>query len=287
VCKLNTRCSILAACNVKGELEDGKTISSTLALASPLLSRFDLIFLLLDRGKRDAQWDSALCDQLLGIQQEGVDKSNDKNDNTEDNIKGNAVDNIEGNDIEGNTVDKSNDKSDNTMGKSGVIPTSTTTTTRSTTWDFDKLKLYVNFVRTELNPPLNQVSELVLSKYYQFQRSNDSNHSVRTTVRLLESLVRLAQAHAKLMFHEQVQLRDAVNAIILMEASLTSSTSNDAGLNDLNAECPEDFESTYADFESGLLRKLEINLANIISESEDDELDHLLNEVEMTDEFDE
>lgn len=276
MCKLNTRCSILAACNVKGELEDGKTISSTLALASPLLSRFDLIFLLLDRGKRDAQWDSALCDQLLGIQQEGVDKSNDKNDNTEDNI-------------EGNTVDKSNDKSDNTMGKSGVIPTSTTTTTRSTTWDFDKLKLYVNFVRTELNPPLNQVSELLLSKYYQFQRSNDSNHSIRTTVRLLESLVRLAQAHAKLMFHEQVQLRDAVNAIILMEASLTSSssTSNDAGLNDLNAECPEDFESTYADFESGLLRKLEINLANIISESEDDELDHLLNEVEMTDEFDE
>lgn len=279
MCKLNTRCSILAACNVKGELEDGKTISSTLALASPLLSRFDLIFLLLDRGKRDAQWDSALCDQLLGIQQEGVDKSNDKNDNTEDNI-------------EGNTVDKSNDKSDNTMGKSGVIPTSTTTTTittRSSTWDFDKLKLYVNFVRTELNPPLNQVSELLLSKYYQFQRSNDSNHSIRTTVRLLESLVRLAQAHAKLMFHEQVQLRDAVNAIILMEASLTSSssTSNDAGLNDLNAECPEDFESTYADFESGLLRKLEINLANIISESEDDELDHLLNEVEMTDEFDE
>lgn len=277
MCKLNTRCSILAACNVKGELEDGKTISSTLALASPLLSRFDLIFLLLDRGKRDAQWDSALCDQLLGIQQEGVDKSNDKNDNTEDNI-------------EGNTVDKSNDKSDNTMGKSGVIPTSTTTTTittRSSTWDFDKLKLYVNFVRTELNPPLNQVSELLLSKYYQFQRSNDSNHSIRTTVRLLESLVRLAQAHAKLMFHEQVQLRDAVNAIILMEASLTSSTNNDAGLNDLNAECPEDFESTYADFESGLLRKLEINLANIISESEDDELDHLLNEVEMTDEFDE
>ena len=68
VCKLNTRCSIIAACNVKGEIEEGKPISANLALASPLLSRFDLIFLLLDR-KRGDSWDSELFDFLVAGQE--------------------------------------------------------------------------------------------------------------------------------------------------------------------------------------------------------------------------
>ena len=45
---------------MKGEIEEGKPISANLALASPLLSRFDLIFLLLDR-KRGDSWDSEFC----------------------------------------------------------------------------------------------------------------------------------------------------------------------------------------------------------------------------------
>lgn len=43
------------------------------------------------------------------------------------------------------------------------------------------------------NPHLCPESEEILSVYYRMQRQADSRHSARTTIRLLESLVRLAQ----------------------------------------------------------------------------------------------
>ena len=91
-------------------------------------------------------------------------------------------------------------------------------------WSEQQLKEYVLYVKT-LQPVLTRDAEEMLKWYYQKQRQLVANkrQSVdsRTTIRMLESLVRLAQAHARLMAHDQVRVQDAVATISLMEASMS------------------------------------------------------------------
>lgn len=62
-------------------------------------------------------------------------------------------------------------------------------------------------------------------RYYQLQRQSDEHASARTTVRLLESLLRLSEAHAKLMFRDKVWKEDAVVAIHCVSLSNPMGTS--------------------------------------------------------------
>ncbi len=68
---LNSRCSVLAAANPKfGRFDRYKVLAEQIDLPSPILSRFDLIFVVEDKPSREG--DSKLAEHILKIHQENT-----------------------------------------------------------------------------------------------------------------------------------------------------------------------------------------------------------------------
>ncbi|XP_070782440.1 DNA helicase MCM9 [Enoplosus armatus] len=161
VCKLNTRTTILAATNPKGQYDPSEPLSVNVALASPLLSRFDLVLVLLDT--RNAEWDRVISSFIL---------------------------------------------------EDRGLPAES-----SSLWSMEKMKAYFSAIR-RLQPQVSAEADSILTRYYQLQRQSGGRNAARTTIRMLESLSRLAEGHARLMYREMATIEDAVMAVSVMECSM-------------------------------------------------------------------
>lgn len=220
VCTLDTRATVLAAVNPKGgricteigtsgdgESDQREQLPITVGIASPLLSRFDVVLTLLDQ--RNEEWDRQLSSFILN-----------------------------------------------------GYKSSSTNVTNEDIWSTERLRQYLYYIKTNLKPRLSPQAQTILSKYYTLERSSKSRNAARTTVRLLEALVRLAQSHARLMFRETATAMDAVFAIAAVEAS-AGSQEVVGGMGALHAPFPEepkeDFDA-YCDF---ILSKLKLEDAGI------------------------
>uniref|UniRef100_T1IPA6 DNA helicase MCM9 n=1 Tax=Strigamia maritima TaxID=126957 RepID=T1IPA6_STRMM len=222
VCKLNTRCTIIAATNSKGSYDADQPLNVNIALGSPLLSRFDLILVLLDTR-------IAECDRMLSTLIISRKETNSHNEYS----------------------------------------------SSDTSWNLEKMQAYFCLIRA-LKPTLSEFSHRILKVYYQTQRQADLRNAARTTVRLLESLIRLAQGHARLMFRNEVTVEDAVVTISLMETSMQG-TALIEGLNALHSKFPEDAQSEYRTQAQLVLSRLGLH---DILEHEISRLDELENESE-------
>lgn len=222
VCKLNTRCSILAATNPKGKYDPSQDISVNIALASPLLSRFDLVMVLLD--SQNEEWDRVVSSFILGSECKG------KTDENADPAR-----------------EENEDEKDNNNNAKKLL------------WDIDTLQAYIMYVKSEFAPDMSRQAQSVLTRYYTLQRQADTRNAARTTIRLLESLIRLSQAHAKLMCQTNVTVRDTIMAVILMESSMSSSAIlshlNSYG-NTLHKGFPQDPETDFLEMAAVVLQKL-------------------------------
>ena len=60
-------------------------------------------------------------------------------------------------------------------------------------WGMDKLRKYIAYCRTQFKPRMSRDARRVVTRYWEMQRGNDQRNVARTTVRMLESLVRITQ----------------------------------------------------------------------------------------------
>uniref|UniRef100_A0A8B9UFG7 DNA helicase MCM9 n=1 Tax=Anas zonorhyncha TaxID=75864 RepID=A0A8B9UFG7_9AVES len=198
VCKLNTRTTILAATNPKGHYDPNESVSVNIALGSPLLSRFDLVLVLLDT--KNEEWDRIISSFIL--QNKGCPSKSEK------------------------------------------------------LWSMEKMKTYFCLIKS-IQPKLSDESNLILVRYYQMQRQSDCRNAARTTIRLLESLIRLAEAHARLMFRDTVTLEDAVTVVSVMESSMQGGALLGA-INALHTSFPENPMAQYRAQCELILERLEL-----------------------------
>lgn len=92
--------------------------------------------------------------------------------------------------------------------------------TRRKLWSEDDMREYINFVQKVFEPVVTEEAETVLNAYYSYLRQNPRVSKDRKSVRMLESLIRLSEAHARLLMKSKASMYDAVSVIVLMEHTL-------------------------------------------------------------------
>lgn len=236
VCKLNARTTVLAATNPKGKYDPAAGVDVNTAIASPLLSRFDLVLVLIDRA--DKKWDKTVSTFIL------------KNAIDAPGTGGARADEDGGGNPRGVTQESAR------AGDGGrELPTPTSR------WPITRLRAYLAYVQSTFEPSVCDDAADVLEAYYAKQRSSEDVAGGRTTLRLLESLLRLTQAHARLMCRHEATIQDAVVAVVLTEASMATGAVLDVDAV-LHSDFPADPDAEYARQEIIVLTKL--NLGHLI-----------------------
>jgi len=215
VCSLPARTSILAAANpVGGHYNKAKTVSENLKMGSALLSRFDLVFILLD--KPDEEMDSMLSEHVMALH--AGKKS----------VLGIATVRRRSRQESGSDEDESRRQweADKPLSERLKIGRNE---------EFDAiphplLRKYVGYARTYVNPKLTPAAAQVLQNFYLDLRSqHHSADSTPITTRQLESLIRLTQARARLEMREKASQQDAQDVVEIMKYSLLDTFSDDFG----------------------------------------------------------
>jgi len=230
---LNARCSVIAAANpVYGSYDKLKKPHENIALPDSLLSRFDLLFIVLDSSDKDR--DRLIADHVLRGHRYR------KPTHTLDDLE--EVDG-RGRTTAGATAAETNGTKETAMyedaasalyrkvaeegngrrrsarqAKKAINEHEEDDRILSTEF----LKLYINYAKHRCNPTLTpEAAEYIASAYRDLRQDIDSTKTLPITARCLETLIRLATAHAKCRLEKQkVSAEDAKVAVTLLKFGL-------------------------------------------------------------------
>jgi DNA replication licensing factor MCM4 len=180
---LNARTAILAAANPVNSKYDPKlSVVDNIKLPPTLLSRFDLIYLILDR-QNDAH-DRRLANHIVSLYSK-----------------------VASNDF----LSMEND--DNPIQKNELIKTNNISR--------EFFAQYISYARRFCSPKIPDyvVNELV-SQYCNMRAMGNNKKTITATPRQLESMIRIAESVAKMRLSDSVEKRDVEEAVRLIKAAM-------------------------------------------------------------------
>lgn len=176
---LNARTSILASANPIGsKYNPDLPVPANIDLPPTLLSRFDLVYLVLDRV--DETTDRRLAKHLVGMYLE--------------------------------------DRPENAAGELEIIPV-------------EQLTSYISYARQNVHPRLSaEAGEELVTAYVALRKLGEdvraAERRITATTRQLESMIRLAEAHAKMRLAEEVTVDDVKEAVRLIRSAIKESATD-------------------------------------------------------------
>ncbi|XP_075639041.1 putative DNA helicase MCM8 isoform X2 [Castanea sativa] len=251
VASLSARTSVLAAANpVGGHYNRAKTVNENLKMSAALLSRFDLVFILLD--KPDEFLDKRVSEHIMSLHSGHGELSP--------------------------AAKKLRRASQNAQGinvsvKGGSLVSQWRLDPKK---DFDfvplpaqLLRKYIAYARTYVFPRMSKPAAGILQKFYlQLRDRNTSADGTPITARQLESLVRLAEARARLDLREEITTQDAMDVVEIMKESLYDKYVDEHGFVDFGRSGGMSQQKEAKRFLSALNKQSELDQKDCFSISE-------------------
>ncbi|KAG4076715.1 hypothetical protein HA402_002002 [Bradysia odoriphaga] len=172
ICQLNARTSILAAANpAESQWNKNKNIIDNVQLPHTLMSRFDLIFLILD--PQDEAFDRRLASHLVSLYYATQQDEDD------------------------------------------------------TLFDMSVLRDYLAYAKEHVHPVLTEeAQQRLIQAYVDMRKIGSGRGQISAYPRQLESLIRLAEAHAKVRLSNDVEVQDVEEAYRLHREALKQSATD-------------------------------------------------------------
>ncbi|XP_028279938.1 DNA helicase MCM8 [Parambassis ranga] len=214
VSSLPARTSVVAAANpIGGHYNRGKTVCENLKMSSALLSRFDVVFLLLDIP--DESHDRRLSEHVMA-NRAGKGRTSS------------AMVTRNNGELETSILLQ---HSDMPLSERLQIPTDEALDPIPACL----LRKYISYARQYVHPSLSPEAAQTLQDFYLSLRSQaNTADATPITTRQLESLIRLTEARAKLELRETATKSDAEDVVEIMKYSLADTYSD--GLGNLDFE---------------------------------------------------
>jgi DNA helicase MCM8 len=220
VSSLSARASVIAAANpAAGHYDKGKTIVENLRMTPALLSRFDLIFILVDRP--DALRDRQLSDHVMAMHGGSGAASQGRASGLREAEPDTVLLGPSGS--RGGGVGRP-EHLDARLRRAvaGIPPAELIPPTL--------LKKYVAYARRYCHPAMTPVAAAALQSFYlTLRRAHGSADSTPITTRQLEALIRLSEARAKIELREWVTEADTADVVELMRESLFDAATDEFG----------------------------------------------------------